>query len=145
MLKHTDGNATDQVDKQNHQAGDRIAAHELAGTVHGAIEVGLLGHFRATALSLRLLNQSGIQIGIDGHLLARHGIQGKTRTDLGNSPGTLGDHHKVDDHQDRKHHDTDHVVAADHHLTKRLNHLPCGRMAILPVQQHHSCGGHVQS
>ncbi len=139
---HTDGDATDQVDEQNQQAGDRIAAHELAGTVHRAVEVG----FRDTcgAPRPRLADQAGVEVGVDRHLLAGHGVQGKTRGNLGNTPGTLGDHHEVDDHQDGEHHDTDHVVAADHHLAEGLDHLAGGRVAILAVQQHHAGGGHVQ-
>jgi hypothetical protein len=51
---------------------------------------------------------------------------------------------EVDDHQDREHHDTDHVVTADHHLTEGLDHLTGGGVAVLAVEHHHPGGGHVQ-
>ena len=47
MLEDTDGHAADQVDEQDQQAGDGVTAHEFAGTVHGAVELGFLGHFQA--------------------------------------------------------------------------------------------------
>ena len=144
VLRHTNGQAAKYVDKQNQQAGNSVAADEFAGTVHGTVELGFLRHFPTTGLGLLLIDQARVQVGINGHLLAGHGIQGEARTDLGNAPRALGDHHKVDDHQDGEHHQTDNVVTADHHLTKGLNHLT-GRVATLvAVQQHHAGGGHVQ-
>ena len=144
MLEHTDGHAADQVDEQNQQAGDGVTAHKLAGTVHGTVELSFLGNFGPAGLGLALVDQAGVEIGVDGHLLAGHGVEGKTRAHLGNPPGALGHHHEVDDHQDREHHDTDHVVTADHHLTERLDHLTGGGVAVLAVEHHHPRGGHVQ-
>lgn len=144
MLEDTDRHAADQVDKQNQQAGNGVAAHELAGAVHGAVELGLLGHFRAAGLGLVLVDQAGVEVGVDRHLLAGHGVEGKTRAHLGNPPSTLGHHHEVDDHQDREHHDTDHIVAADHHLAEGLDHLTGGGVAVLAVQHHHPRRGHVK-
>ena len=66
-------------------------------------------------------------------LLTGHGVQGEARADFGDAPRTLGDHHEVDDHEDGEHHDTNHVVAANHHLTEGLNHLTGGIMTILTV------------
>ena len=42
---------------------------------------------------------------------------------FGDAAGTLGDHHKVDNHQNREHHQTDGVVAAYHEFTEGLDHL----------------------
>ena len=44
-LDHADEQPADDVDQRDHDAGDGVAADELAGTVHGPEEVGLLGDF----------------------------------------------------------------------------------------------------
>ncbi len=144
VLEHADGDTADQVDEQDQQAGDGVTTDELAGAVHRAVEVGLLGHLGAPLLGLGLVDQAGIEVGVDGHLLARHGVQGEARTDLGDASGALGHHHEVDDHEDREHHDTDHVVAADHHLAEGLDHLAGSIAAIVTMQQHHPGRGDVE-
>ena len=95
MLEHTDGHAADQVDEQDQQAGDGVAAHKLTGTVHGTVELGFLGDFGPAGLGLALVDQAGVEVGVDGHLLAGHGVEGKPRAHLGNPPGALGHHHEV--------------------------------------------------
>ena len=51
-LDHADEQPADDVDQRDHDAGDGVAADELAGTVHGPEEVGLLGDLLAAALGL---------------------------------------------------------------------------------------------
>ena len=97
-----DREAADDVDDQDQDAGDGVAADELAGAVHGAVEVGLRAHFRAARARLVLVDQAGVQVGVDRHLLARHRIQGEARADFGDAARALGDHHEVDDGQDRR-------------------------------------------
>ena len=46
-------------------------------------------------VGLLLIDQAGIEIGINRHLFARHGIEGKTRRHFCNTPGTLGDDTKL--------------------------------------------------
>src|SRR5690606_30173102 len=99
-------------DNHDKQAGHCIATHEFAGAVHGAVELGLLGDFGTAAPGLVLAHQARVQVGIDGHLLARHGVQGETRPDLGDTPRALCNHHEVDDDQNHEHHDTNGEVAA---------------------------------
>ncbi len=137
VLKDTDQHAADEVDEQNQQASNCVTAYKLAGTVHGTVELGLLGHFGTTALGFRLVDEAGVEVGVDGHLLAGHRVEGEARAHLGNTPGTLGDDHKVDDHQDCEHHDTDDVVTADHHFTEGLNHLARSSMTVLTVKHDH--------
>jgi hypothetical protein len=38
LLHHADHHAADHVDEQHQEAGDRVAAHEFRGAVHGAEE-----------------------------------------------------------------------------------------------------------
>ncbi|MNZ55842.1 hypothetical protein D3C78_737780 [compost metagenome] len=144
VLEHADGHAADQVDEQDQQAGDGVTANKLAGTVHRTVELGLPRHFGTACLGLGLVDQAGVEVGVNGHLLAGHGVEGEARAHLGNTPGALGHHHEVDDHQDREDHDTDHVVTADHHLAEGLDHLTGGLVAIVTVEHHHPRGGDVE-
>ncbi len=144
MAQRADRQSPDDVDQQDQYAGGRITAHELAGTIHGTVEIGLGPDLGAALTRLILIDQTRIQIGVDRHLLARHGIEGKAGTDLGDAASTLGNHHEVDDGQNRKHHDADRVVAADHELAECLDHVSRSAGAFMAVQQHHTRRGDVQ-
>jgi hypothetical protein len=67
-LEHADHEAADDVDQRDDDAGDGVAADELAGTVHGAEEVGLLGDLLAAALGLVFVDDAGVEVGVDRHL-----------------------------------------------------------------------------
>ena len=144
VLKDTHGYAADQVNKQDKQTGDGITAHEFTGAVHRAVELGLLGDFLTTQLGLILIDQARVEVSINGHLLTGHGVEGEACAHLGNAPGTFGHNHKVDDHQNGEDHDTNDIIAADHHLAKGLNHLAGRGMAVLTVEHDHSGGSHVE-
>ena len=105
--------AANDVDEQDQDAGDGVAAHELAGTVHGAEEVGFLGHFLAPLAGLGFADQAGVEVGVDRHLLARHRVKREARGDFGDPAGAFGDHNEVDDGQNHEADDADSHVAAD--------------------------------
>ena len=92
------------------QAGDRVAADELGGAVHGAEEAALLLQLAAAASGGGLVDQAGREVGVDRHLLAGHGVQGEAGGDFGDAAGALGDDDEVHDHQDREHDDADDEV-----------------------------------
>ena len=82
VAERADGQPADDVDEQDQDAGDGIAAHELAGAVHRAVEVGFGAHLGAARARLILVDEAGVQIGVDRHLLAGHGVQGEARADF---------------------------------------------------------------
>ena len=57
------------------------------------------------------VDEARVEIGVDAHLLAGHGVQGETGRHFRHSFGALGDDDKLDDDQDQKDDETDHVVA----------------------------------
>ena len=144
VLCHADDETAHDGDDQNQDTGHGVATHKLGGTVHGAEEVRLFLHFCAAALGFCFINQAGVQIGVHGHLLAGHGVQGKAGRHFGNTLCTLGNHHKVDHHQNGKHDQTHGKVAANQKVAKGLNHLTGCAGAGVAFQQHHAGGGHVQ-
>ena len=141
---NTDGKTANDVDNKNQQTGNGVTAHELRGTVHGAEEFRFLRYLGAAFLGLLLIDQAGVQVGVDGHLLAGHGIQGETGNHLGHPTRALGHHDEVDDHQDAENDETDQVVAGNHELAERLNHLAGGVRALVAFHQHDPGRGHVQ-
>ena len=143
-MQHADDQAADDVDQQDDDAGHGIAAHELAGTIHRPVEIRLLGDFGTAFARDILTDQSRVQIGIDRHLLARHRVQRETRAYFGNPARALGDHDKIDHHQDREHHDADGIIAAHQKMPERLDHLPRRIGAGMPFQQYHAGRSDVQ-
>ena len=107
------------VDEDDQQAGDGIAAHELARAVHGAVEVRLRADLGAPGDGFLLVDDAGVEVGVDGHLLAGHGVQGEPCADLRDAAGALGHDHEIDDDEDREDDDADGVVAADDELRRR--------------------------
>ena len=144
VTDRADGQAAEDVDEQDQDAGDRIAADELAGTVHGAVEVRFRAHLGAPCAGLVLRDQAGVQIGVDGHLLAGHGIQGESGADFRDTARALGDHHEVDDGENDEHHHADGEVAADHEFAERLDDAAGRLRAAVAVQQHDAGRGDVQ-
>ena len=76
--------------------------NKLAGTVHGAVEISLLADILTPPRGFRLVYESGVQVGLDGHLLAGHGIKGKTCRHFRDTRGTAGDNHFVQNEQNKK-------------------------------------------
>ena len=144
MLQHADGESAHDADEQNQNARDGIAAYEFGCTVHGAEETRFVAHFTAAALGFFFVNQAGIQVGIDGHLFAGHGVQGEACRHLGNALGALGHHNEVDDHQDHKHDQAYGKVAANQEVAEGLDHRARCTRACVPFQQHHTGRGHVE-
>ena len=132
--QRTDRDAADQVDDQDEDRRDGVAAHELRGAIHGAIEIGFGGHVLAPDGGLLLVDQAGVQVGVDRHLLARQGVEREAGRDFRDALGTLGDDDEVDDHQNHEHHQADHEIAADDHVTERFDHLAGRVRAFVAVQ-----------
>ena len=144
VLRGADDGAAEQIDEDDENAGDRVAAHELAGAVHGAVEVRFFAHFLAARDGLGLRDDAGIQIRIDGHLPARHGIQGESRAHFRDAAGALGDDHEIDDHQHDEHHHADGVVAAHDELAEGGDDVAGRVRAGVPVHEHDARRGHIE-
>ena len=145
MLSRADDGAAEQIDEHDQDAGDRIAAYEFAGAVHGAIEVGFLAYFLAPDDGVRLRDDACVQVGIDRHLPSRHRIQGEACADLRDASRALGDHDKVDDDEHRKDHHAHRVIAADHEVSERGDDAAGGMRTGVPVHQDDACRGNVET
>jgi hypothetical protein len=136
--------AADDVDDEDEDAGDGIALHELGGAVHRAVEIGFGGDFLAARLGFVRRQQPGIEVRVDRHLLAGHGIQGEAGGHFRDAAGALGDHDEVDDHQDREDEDADGIIAADQEIAKCLDDVAGGVRSLMSAHQNDACGCDVQ-
>ena len=116
----------------------------LRGAVHGPVELALPGDLASAPAGLVLVDQAGVEVGVDRHLLARHGVQGEAGGHLGDAAGALGDDHEVDDHQDAEDDEADDVVAAHHEVAEGLDDPPGGMRPLVAVQQDQAGGGDVE-
>ncbi len=144
VLQRADQEAADDVDEQDQQRGDGVAAHELARAVHRAEELGLVGDLGAAAPGLGLVDVAGGEVGVDGHLLARQRIEREARADFGDALGALGDDHEIDHHQHRKDDQADREVAADQETAEALDDLAGRAGAGVAFGQHDAGRGHVE-
>src|SRR5438876_522178 len=74
----TSAGTADEVEGGDDQPGDGVAADELAGAIHGAVKLRLAHQMLPSPPRFVLVDQAGVQLGVDGHLLARHGVQSET-------------------------------------------------------------------
>ncbi len=114
------------------------------GTVHGAEERALLLQFAAAALRLLLVDQPGIEVGVDRHLLAGNGIEREASAHLGDTGCPLGDDEEVHRDQDHEDDDSDDEIAAHHELREALDDVAGGVDALLTVRQDQARGGDAQ-
>ncbi len=142
--QRADGDAADQVDDQDQDRGDGVAAHEFGGAVHRAIEVGFGRDVLAPRGRLLLVDQAGVEVGVDRHLLARQRVEREARRDFRDALGALGHDDEVDDHQDHEHHQADDEIAADDDVTERFDDLAGRVRAFVAVEQDDAGRGHVQ-
>ncbi len=144
MLHHADQDAADDVDADDQQAGHGVAAHELRRPVHGPEEGGFLLQLLAPDLGGLLVDQARRQVGVDGHLLAGHGIEGEPGGDLRDPSRTLGDDHEVHHHQDGEDDQADDEVARHHQRAEGLDDVAGAVGALVAVAQDQARGGDVQ-
>jgi hypothetical protein len=116
-------------------AGDGVALYELGGAVHGAVEGALVLQVLAAPARVGFVDQAGREVGIDRHLLARHGIQAEAGGHFGDAAGALVDDHQADDGQDDEDDDADDEVAAHEERAERLDDLAGGVRSGVAVRQ----------
>ena len=54
------------------------------------------GDLLAASLGLALVDDAGVQVGVDGHLPAGHAVQGEPGGHFADPRGALGDHDELD-------------------------------------------------
>ena len=137
-------NAADNVDEGDEHACIHVALHELARTVHCAVEVRFPAHIFTAAGGFIFIDKSGVEVGLNRHLFAGHGVQGEPRRHFGDTRGTGGDDHLVQNKQNQKDNRANYIVAAHHEFAESLNHLTGSGSALLAIHENQAGGGHIQ-
>src|SRR5262249_29864229 len=115
-LKDADQESGDDVDAGDQYRGKGVALVEAGGAVHGAIELGFLGDLLAPCTRLVFVNQPGIQVGIDRHLLAGHGIEGESCGNFRGTDSAVTDDDVLNGDEGKKQNKADDIVAANDKL-----------------------------
>ncbi len=144
LLEDADGKASADVDKDDEDPGDRLPAHEFAGPVHGPVEVCFPGDEGPPPPRLPFVDDPGVEVGVDAHLLARHGIQGEPGGHFRDAAASFGDDHKIDDHQDEEDDHADEVVPADDEQAEGFYDHARRRRPFVPVEEDETGRGDVQ-
>ena len=138
-LHHADDEAADNVDKDNDDSRDGITLDELAGTIHGTVEVSLPLNLLSALAGLRIGNGTLIQIRINGHLLTRHSIQGEACRYLCHALRALGNNHELDNNQNDENDKAYYCITAHNEVTEGADELPC-----ITLQQNKPGRGNIQ-
>ncbi len=139
-----DRHAADDVDPSDDQAGDRVAADEFRGAVHGAEKRAFLLELAPACLGFLVVDHAGGKVGVDRHLLAGDGVEGEAGADLGDAGGALGDDDEVHHDQDQEHDQPDDEIARHDQVGKAADHV-AGRVgALVAVSEDDACGGDVE-
>ena len=144
LLEDADQKAGNDVDGGDQDRGQRIALIEAGRAVHGAVEFRFVRNLLAAGAGLHFVDQAGVQVGVDRHLLAGHGIQGEARRDFRGAHRAVADHDVLDRDQGQEQHEADNVIAAHDELAEGLNHASRRRSAFRAMQQNSPAAGQIE-
>ena len=132
MIRDADNDATDEIERHDDQRRDRVALDEFSGAIHCTVEIGLALHGRALSASALGIKCAGVHVGIDRHLLTRHGIECKARGDLGDTLRPARDNDELNRDQDRKNDESyDQVPMHDERAERGNDRTHCARRCTL--------------
>ena len=102
MLQNADEKPGDNINAGDDDAGDGVALGKTRSSVHGAVEFRFPAQFAPPAPRFSFIDQPAVQVGIDRHLLAGHGVQGEARGYFRNTDRTVVDDDILDGDQHGK-------------------------------------------
>jgi len=82
------------------------------------VKIGLLFDELPAVPRIALGNDSGVEVRVDAHLFAGHGIQGEPGRDFSHASRALGDDDEIDDGQDDENNQADHEIALNDKLAE---------------------------
>ena len=142
--RDADDDAAENIDRENDEAGDRVAAHEFRCAVHRAEEGALFLELAPARLSDLFVDEAGRQVGVDRHLLAGDRVEGEAGADFGDAGRALGDDEEVDRHQDEKDDDADEEVAAHDEVREAADDIAGRGRPLGAVREDEPCGRDVE-
>ena len=104
-------------------ARHRIALREPRRAVHRSVELGFGRKLFAARAGLCFVDQAGVQVRVDRHLLSGQRIQRESRRDFRDADRAMVDDDILNRDQHQEDDDTDDVVAADDEVAEGLDHV----------------------
>ena len=98
----------------------------------------------APATGLVFLDQAGIEIGVDGHLLAGHPIQREAGGYFGDPRSALGDHDELDDEDDQEDDDADGQRTARHEVAEGFDNMASRGGSFLGIGENQAGRGGIE-
>ena len=144
LLKHPDENTADEVDEGDEQTGVHVSLYEFSGAVHGSVKVRFTAQIVAPGRCFLFIDETGVEVGFNGHLLARHGVQGESGGNFSYAGCTGRDDDLVENEQNQKYDRPDDITAADDKLRKGADDFTRGRRPLIAVEQNQTGGRHVE-
>ena len=143
MLGKADDQPANNIDCQNQNAGNSITFNKFRCTIHGAIKIGFFGDVVTAFFGLFVGQHASIQIGINRHLFAGHGVERKAGGYFRYPASAFGNHQKIDDHQNNEDKNTHSIIAGDDKFAKGFDHFTSRGGAFMPFAQDNSGRRHI--
>jgi hypothetical protein len=115
--------AAHAIGDEDDDARNGIPLDEFHSAVHRAEELRFARQQCATATGLVGIDMASSQFGVDGHLLAGHGVQGEPRADLRHARRAFRNHDELNRGENEEHNDTHDKIAGHHETTESVNDL----------------------
>ncbi len=90
------------------------------------------------------VDESGIEVGVDRHLLAGKSVEGEAGGDFGGAYGAVTDDDVLNGDEGDEENESDHVVAAHDELAEGLDDASGGPGAFVAVEKNAAAGSQVE-
>ena len=144
QLKYADQESRDDVDGGDQNRGEGVALAETSRAVHRSVKFRFACDLFAAGARLRFVDQTGIHVRVDGHLLSGQSIQSEAGGHFRGAHSAMVDDQILNRDQREEDHEAHDVVAADDELPEGLDHVACRRRAFVAVQKNAAAAGDIQ-
>lgn len=90
------------------------------------------------------INEAGVEIRVNGHLLAGQGVQGKTGGDFRGAHGAVVDDQVLDSDEGEENHEANDVVSTNDELAEGLDDVAGGGSAFIAVEKNTAAAGDIE-
>ena len=101
-LRNSNRHTADQINDGDEDCSNRVSLDELGSAVHCTVEVSFSPNFFASSSGFSVIDESRIEISVNGHLLARHRVESESRPDFSHALRSLRDHNELNDDEDQE-------------------------------------------
>ncbi len=134
-----DHDPAEDIDREDDQTRDGVAAHEFRRAVHRAEERAFLFQLATAALRFLFIDQPGRKVGVDRHLLARNRVEGEAGADFRDTGRALGDDEKIDGDQDDEDDEANDEIAVHHQPGKAADDIAGRGHALRAMTEDQAC------